>query len=119
MVESRNEQREALAKKSLEVVEEMDKGMKEIIASEGNMLRASELLSALFNANKAFVMAYVELRDLCFGEISYENFKKGPAAECEMYHTAEFKQKMQHLIMVCSEYNKINQQTISCNHEEK
>lgn len=119
MVERRNEQREALAKKSLEVVEEMDKGMKEIIASEGRLLRASELLSALFNANKAFVMAYAELRDLCFGEISYENFKNGPDTGQDIYHTADFKQKMQHLVMVCSEYNKINQQTINCSHEEK
>lgn len=119
IVESRNELREELAKKSLEVVQEMDKGMNEIMANEGKLLRASELLSALFNANKAFVMAYVELRDLCFGEISYENFKNGPKTEQDIYHTTDFKQKMQHLIMICSEYNKINQQTIHSNDEEK
>ena len=119
IIDSRNEQREAMAQRALEIVQDMDKGIKEIIVNEGKLLRASELLSALFNANKAFVKAYAELRDICFGDISYDSYKRGPLKDSEIYDTVKFKQSMQHLVMVCSEYNKINKQTINTINDER
>lgn len=119
IIDSRNEQREAMAQRALEIVQDMDKGIKELMVNEGKLLRASELLSALFNANKAFVKAYAELRDICFGDISYENYRRGPLKDSAIYDTVKFKQSMQHLVMVCSEYNKINKQTINVINDER
>lgn len=117
-ISNRNEQRETLAKKSIELVDSMKEAMDKVMQSQAQMLRASELLSALYNANKAFVSAYAGLRDLCFGEVSFRNFWNGAVKESETYETDEFKQSMQHLISVCNEYNKINKQTLKNNHED-
>ena len=114
---NRNQQREILAKKSLELVDSMKKAMDKVIQNQAQMLRASELLSALYNANKAFIAAYTDLRDLCFGEVSFRSFWHGTIKEQKAYETNEFKQSMQHLINVCNEYNKINKQTLGNSHE--
>lgn len=116
-ISNRNQQRETLAKKSLELVDSMKEAMDKVTQSQAQMLRASELLSALYNANKAFIAAYTDLRDLCFGEVSFRSFWHGTIKEQEAYETNEFKQSMQHLINVCNEYNKINQQTLGNSHE--
>lgn len=111
-IESRNEKRKELAEKSLELVNSMKIAMDKVVQTQAQILRASELLSALYNANKAFIVAYVDLRDLCFGEVSFRSFRNGAVKEQEAYETDEFKQAIQHLINVCNEYNKINKQTL-------
>lgn len=112
-INNRIQQRKELAKMSLEIVNSMSKSTSEILNNQGQILRASELLSALFNANKAFVKAYADMRDLCFGEISFKSFWNGPLRNHEIYETTDFKKTMQHLIDVSREYSKINQQTIN------
>lgn len=112
-ISNKIQQREELARMSLEIVQNMSKSTTDILENQGKILRASELLSALFNANKAFVKAYADMRDLCFGEISFKSFWNGPLRNHEIYETTDFKKTMQHLIDVSSEYSKINQQTIN------
>lgn len=112
-ISNRIKQREELARMSLAIVQNMSKSTTDILENQGKILRASELLSALFNANKAFVKAYADMRDLCFGEISFKSFWNGPLRNHDIYETTDFKKTMRHLIDVSSEYSKINQQTIN------
>lgn len=79
-----------------------------IVILEGEMLRYSEILASLFNANKAFIKAYADLRDIVYGEPSFLNFLKRIKRSDEKFKNLEFKTSMQHLVLVCNEYNRIN-----------
>lgn len=107
-ISNRNKQREELARMSLEIVQSLSKSTDDILINQAKILRASEILGALFYSNKAFVKAYVDVRDLCFGDISFKNFIRRPARD----NSEELDRSIIHLQQVCSEYSKINQQTI-------
>ena len=76
------------------------------------LLRQSEILMALYNGNKAFINAYEPLRQQVFGDPSIRQFLKGIQKDQALFKTQEFKKELHHLIVVCSEYNKINQAQI-------
>jgi hypothetical protein len=73
------------------------------------LLRQAELLTSLSNANKAFIKAYEPLREEVFGDPSFSQYIFGLKDHKELFASDKFREDLQYLIRVCSEYNKINQ----------
>lgn len=85
-----------------------------LLSNEANILRANEILSALYKANKAFNQAYSPLRDKIYGEkISFINFIKGDRKIARYINENEFIKAIHHLKSVCQEYGKINNTKIN------
>lgn len=81
-----------------------------IISSQAKILRSGEIVVALNKANEAFWNAYLSLRDDVFNsEPSFSQFIFGAKVPIRLKESPEFREKIVHLIQVCSEYNKINQ----------
>lgn len=81
-----------------------------IISSHAKILRSGEIIVALNKANEAFWHAYLPLRDEVFNtKPSFSLFIHGARVPDSLKNSPEFRQKVVHLIQVCSEYNKINQ----------
>lgn len=76
------------------------------------ILRQKEILEALEKANIAFIQAYVPLREQVFGKPTFWKFLTGIPKNRELFKTNEFREDLQHLILVCTEYSKINQSKI-------
>lgn len=76
------------------------------------LLRQSEVLLALTQCNKAFVCAYEPLRKQVFGEPTFWKYIVGIKKNQELFKTDEFRKDLQHLILVSSEYNKVNKSKI-------
>lgn len=101
--------REAAVNVSAEVVSHLDEITKEITKNQSRILRTGEILEALYNANKAFVHAYVPLRDQIYGETpSIKGFLNNGKPSEDLIKDTNFIQSVRHLAQVCSEYNKIN-----------
>lgn len=75
---------------------------------EAILLRQSEILLALVKCNKAFVCVYEPLRQKVFGKANFWTYLTGIKKNIELFKTDKFRQDLQHLILVSSEYNKIN-----------
>ena len=76
------------------------------------LLRQSEVLVALTQCNKAFVYAYEPLRKQIFGEPTFWKYLTGIKKNQELFKTTDFRKDLQHLILVSSEYNKVNQSKV-------
>lgn len=76
------------------------------------LLRQSEVLSALTMCNKAFIQAYDPLREQVFGAPTFWKYLTGVKKRLDLFKTNEFRKDLQHLIMVSSQYNKVNQSKI-------
>ena len=112
IIADRQATRERLAEESLKIVHNIKLTAEQLTKAKANILRAHELLLALFNANKAFIHAYTGLRDQVYGDISFKSYCNGPLHDRSILESKEFMASLQHLAMVCSEYNKINQNKI-------
>ncbi len=112
VIADRQATRERLAEESLKIVHNIKLTAEQLTKAEADILRAHELLLALFNANKAFIHAYTGLRDQVYGDISFKSYWNGPLHDQSILESKEFMASLQHLAMVCSEYNKINQNKI-------
>ena len=112
IIADRKATRERLAEESLKIVHNIKLTAEQLTKTKANILRAHELLLALFNANKAFIHAYTGLRDQVYGDISFMSYLNGPLHDRSILESKEFMASLQHLAMVCSEYNKINQNKI-------
>lgn len=108
-ISEREEQKLKAVKAQSEVLSSIKKYGEELARLNGEILRSAEKVSALFEANKAFIHAYCHLRDTVFGDVSFKNFIKGVNKNNPQYKSEQFIRDMQHLKIVCSEYNKINQ----------
>ena len=108
-IEQRNEQKLKIVKEQAKLISNIKEAAGEIVKSEAQILRCGEILSALYNANKAFIQAYCHLRDIVFGPISFHSYWYGIDKDNPELKTEEFISDIQHLVVVCSEYNKINQ----------
>lgn len=112
IIAGRQATRERLAEESQKIVHNIRLTAEQLTKTQANILRAHELLLALFNANKAFIHAYTGLRDQVYGDISFRSYWNGPLHDRSILESKEFMASLQHLAMVCSEYNKINQNKI-------
>ncbi len=81
-----------------------------IISTQSQILRSGEIVVALNKANEAFWHAYLSLRNDVFNaEPSFSQFIRGAKVPDTLKNSKDFREKVVHLIQVCSEYNKINQ----------
>ena len=79
---------------------------------QAELARQSELMIALYQCNRAFVMAYEPMRQKVFGKPTFSKFLRGIDKEISYLKSDDFRKDLQHLILVCSEYNKVyNAQT--------
>lgn len=108
-IKERKEQKLKAVKAQSKVLSSIEKYAVELARLNGEILRDAEKVSALFEANKAFIHAYCHLRDTVFGDVSFKNFIKGVNKNNPEFRSEWFSRDIQHLIMVSSEYNKINQ----------
>ena len=108
-IKERKEQKLKAVKAQSKVLSSIEKYAVELARLNGEILRNAEKVSALFEANKAFIHAYCHLRDTVFGDVSFKNFIKGVNKNNPEFRSEWFSRDIQHLIMVSSEYNKINQ----------
>ena len=108
-IKEREEQKLKAVKAQSKVLNSVKKYGEELTRLNGEILRSAEKVSALFEANKAFIHAYCHLRDTVFGEVSFKNFIKGVNKNNPLFESEQFVRDIQHLKIVCSEYNKINQ----------
>lgn len=76
---------------------------------KASLLRQSEILIALTVCNKAFIAAYEPLREKTFGKPSLIRYIFKNKAEVNFIQSIQFKEDIKHLMILCSEYNKINQ----------
>lgn len=82
-----------------------------ILKMKNEILRESEIMIALFQCNKAFAKAYDPLREKIFGRPSLIKAIMGIRKNEELIKSADFIKDLQHLIQLCSEYNKVNKAT--------
>ena len=85
----------------------LNKALPAINKYQIELLRQSELMVALSQCNRAFVMAYEPIRQKVFGRPSFRQFIFGVNKDLHYLKTDEFKKDLQHLLLVCSEYNKV------------
>lgn len=96
-----------------DVIGRLDTVCTQILSTQSKLLRSGEILEALFNANKAFLQAYIPLRDRIYGtEATINQFVTGVKLPENLINDQDFIRDVIHLKMVCSEYNKINQSKI-------
>ncbi len=92
-----------------QAISQLGKITNEIIKSQAAILRSGEMIIALNKANEAFWHAYIDLRDQVFmTEPSLKQFLTGVQISKTDLSDPEFRERVMHLIQVCSEYNKIN-----------
>ncbi len=92
-----------------QAISQLGKITNEIIKSQAAILRSGEMIIALNKANEAFWHAYIDLRDQVFmTEPSLKQFLTGVQISKTDLSDPEFRERVIHLIQVCSEYNKIN-----------
>ena len=71
------------------------------------MYRQSEIMIALSQCNRAFIMAYEPMRQKVFGRPTFSQFLHGINKDQEYFKSEEIRKDIHHLISVCSEYNKV------------
>lgn len=94
------------------VFEYLEKSLSAILIYKASLLRQDEILRSLTACNKAFIVAYEPLREIIFGEPTLLKFVFKDKNREKYIHSVEFKKDIQHLILLCSEYNKINQSKV-------
>lgn len=113
-----------------EAVRYLEKAYPAIQRYQAELARQSELMIALYQCNRAFVMAYEPMRQKVFGKPTFSKFVHGINKEkscsksdkgqpfllkylSEMnngmfyLNSDDFRKDLQHLILVCTEYNKV------------
>lgn len=90
-----------------EAVEYLDEAIPAIMLYQAEMARQSEIMVALSQFNKAFVVAYEPMRQKVFGHPTFSQFMHGIDKEQEYFNSVEIRKDIHHLILVCSEYNKV------------
>ena len=108
-IDKRQDQKQAAVKAQAKIVDGLKQAGSEMAKLSGETLRVAEKMSALYEANKAFIHAYSHLRDTVFGEVRFKNWIKGVNRKNPAFRSESFLRDVQHLVLVCSEYNKINQ----------
>lgn len=94
------------------VLEYIDESLEAITLYQASFLQQLEVLVALTKCYKAFIIAYEPLRENIFGTPGVIRFLLGNKELNEYTQGIEFKKDIQHLMLLCSEYNKINNSTI-------
>lgn len=90
-----------------EAVEYLGEAFPAIMRYQAEMARQSEIMVALSQFNKAFIMAYEPMRQKVFGRPTFSQFLHGINKDTEYFKSIEFRHDIHHLIQVCTEYNKI------------
>ena len=90
-----------------EAVSYLDKAYPSIINYQAELARQSEIMIALHKCNKAFVMAYEPLRQKVWGRPTFRQFVHGINKDQLYLKSDDFRGDLQHLILVCTEYNKV------------
>lgn len=85
----------------------LDKAYPSIINYQAELARQSEIMIALHKCNKAFVMAYEPLRQKVWGRPNFSQFIHGINKDQLYLKSEDFRKDLQHLILVCTEYNKV------------
>lgn len=104
-VQKANKMCELANENSAKIVKSLDETTKKLVDTQFDILRVSEIIMSLYEANTAFMKAYIPLRDKIYGEeYSFSYFIRGGNRVPKEDLLRDFK----HLINVCSEYDKIN-----------
>lgn len=90
----------------------IEQSISAILIYKASLLRQSEILIALVACNKAFIAAYEPLRETVFGEPSLIRYIFKNKDSEDYIRSIKFKESIQHLIILCSEYNKVNQSKV-------
>lgn len=85
----------------------LSKALPAINRYQAELARQSEIMVALSNCNKAFVMAYDPLRKIVFGAPTFKSFIFGIKKDQGKLNSEKFRKQLLHLIQVCTEYNKV------------
>lgn len=107
-VSARNEKKMEIVKNQAKVIDALKKISGDLSKIQAEILKSLEILASLYKCNKAFVNAYVPLRDEVFGDATFTNFIRGVRSDNPLFSSEEFIKDVNHLCAVCSEYNKIN-----------
>lgn len=93
-------------------IDYLEQALPSIISYQAELSRQSEIMVALNQCNKAFVLAYEPLRAIVFGRPTFRSFIYGMKKDYEKINSDDFRKQLLHLIQVCTEYNRIyNAQT--------
>ena len=90
-----------------EAINYLSKACPSINNYKAELIRQSEIMIALYKCNRAFVMAYEPLRQKIFGRPTFSQFIRGINKDQQYFKSDGFRRDLQHLIMVCSKYNRI------------
>ena len=90
-----------------EAIDYLRKAYPSINNYKAELIRQSELMFSLYKCNRAFVMAYEPLRQKVFGRPTFSQFIRGINKDQQYFKSNEFRRDLQHLIIVCSKYNRI------------
>ena len=115
IIDVNKEMKEALIKAEYGInsaIKYIDQSIHAILIYKASLLRQSEILEALVVCNKAFIAAYEPLREKIFGEPSLSRYIFKNKAEEDFIQSIQFKEDIKHLMILCSEYNKINQSKV-------
>ncbi|WP_283686671.1 TlpA disulfide reductase family protein [Dysgonomonas sp. Marseille-Q5470] len=115
IIDVNKEMKEALIKAEYGInsaIKYIDQSIHAILIYKASLLRQSEILVALVVCNKAFIAAYEPLREKIFGEPSLSRYIFKNKAEEDFIQSIQFKEDIKHLMILCSEYNKINQSKV-------
>lgn len=90
-----------------EAVRYLGKAYPAIQRYQAELARQLELMIALYQCNRAFVMSYEPMRQKVFGQPTFSKFLHGIDKEMSYLKSDDFRKDLQHLILVCTEYNKV------------
>ena len=94
-------------KEAVELVHSIDEMANDSVNIEATILRMNEILSALYECNKAYINAYVKIRDELFPEPTFINFIKQIGKKKANFSKISAAD-LGYLIEVTKYYNKIN-----------
>lgn len=106
------EQRKKVEETISKALKYIEDGNNAICVFEATLLRYLELLSSLNQCNKAFVKAYEPLCNKVFGSPNFLKYTFESSKRNKLCESTEFEGDLQHLIQLCSVYNKVNQSKV-------
>ena len=105
--------KQAIQSAIVDIVMSIRESSKDFAKSKSELLRYEEILTSLFVANRAFVLAYCELRDTIYTKTNFFNFLFHRINRKAIKNDREkITEKLATLQQICSDYNRINKTTV-------